>query len=327
MRLGIRYCLLVILFFVLPQAGAYAQDVAGASDHPEVGRYQGSVINYYSQKGYDELRLPTGPLGREQRDRPDDWQVSLEGKTTSIRYVGPASRSALEIIRNHQRALEGNGFEIVFTCRGQQECSPPQIPTFWEAARAGIGLPTTWNSTVYLVARRDGPDATIWVGMIGVEVPARGETPLMTNLAVTIVETVPMETDQIAVIEASELEQALVRDGKIAIYGIHFDFDSADIQPQSAAQIEELAGLLSGNEALRVLIVGHTDGQGAFDYNLLLSQRRAQAVVDALANGHGIASTRLQPAGAGMVSPVATNRTEEDRARNRRVEIVEMMGN
>lgn len=327
MRLGVRYCFLVILFFVLPQTGAYAQDVAGSSDHPEVGRYQGAVIDYYSQKGYDELRLPTGPLGREQRDRPDDWQVSLEGKTTSIRYVGPASRSVLEIIRNHQRALESNGFEIVFTCRGQQECSPPQIPTFWDAARAGIGLPTTWNTTVYLVARRDGPDATIWVAMTGVEVPARGQTPLMPNLAVTIVETVPMETDQITVIEASELEQALVRDGKIAIYGIHFDFDSADIQPQSAEQIEELAGLLSGNEALRVLIVGHTDGEGAFDYNLLLSQRRAQAVVDALANAHGIASARLQPAGAGMVSPVATNRTEEGRARNRRVEIVEMMGN
>ena len=121
--------------------------------------------------------------------------------------------------------------------------------------------------------------------------------------------------------------QALVRDGKIAIYGIHFDFDSADIQPQSADQIEQLASLLQGNAALRVLIVGHTDGEGSFDYNLLLSQRRAQSVVDTLANGHGIERGRLQPAGAGMVSPVASNRTEDGRARNRRVEIVEMIGN
>src|SRR5690606_7997292 len=129
-------------------------------------------------------------------------------------------------------------------------------------------------------ARRESPDATIWVGMIGVEVPARGDHPMIPTLAVTVVETLPMETDQIAVIEASELEQALVRDGKIAIYGIHFDFDSADIQPQSADQIDELASLLQGNAALRVLIVGHTDGEGSFDYNLLLSQRRAQSVVD-----------------------------------------------
>lgn len=327
MQLCVKNCFLPILLLLLPLAGAKAQDVAGAADHPEIGRYQGSTIDYYSQKGYEELRLPTAPLGREQRDRPDDWQVALEGKLTSIRYVGPASRSVLEIIRNHQRSLEGRGFEIVFTCRGQQECSPPSLPTFWDAARAGIGLPTTWNSTVYLAARRESPDATIWVGMIGVEVPARGDHPMIPTLAVTVVETLPMETDQIAVIEASELEQALVRDGKIAIYGIHFDFDSADIQPQSADQIDELASLLQGNAALRVLIVGHTDGEGSFDYNLLLSQRRAQSVVDALATGHGIERGRLQPAGAGMVSPVASNRTEDGRARNRRVEIVEMVGN
>ncbi|MCB1508545.1 MAG: OmpA family protein, partial [Hyphomicrobiaceae bacterium] len=74
---------------------------------------------------------------------------------------------------------------------------------------------------------------------------------------------------------------------------------------------------------LNVLIVGHTDGRGAFDYNLSLSQRRAQSVVDAVVRGFGIPASRMTPAGAGMVAPVASNRTEEGRARNRRVEIVE----
>ena len=74
-----------------------------------------------------------------------------------------------------------------------------------------------------------------------------------------------------------------------------------------------------------MLIVGHTDGQGGFDYNLSLSQRRAQAVADALASGFGIAAVRITPAGAGMVAPVATNRTEDGRAKNRRVEIVELV--
>ena len=69
--------------------------------------------------------------------------------------------------------------------------------------------------------------------------------------------------------------------------------------------------------------VGHTDAQGAVDYNLSLSQRRAQAVVDALVTGQGVDRKRLTPAGAGMVAPVATNRTDEGRAKNRRVEIVE----
>ena len=94
-------------------------------------------------------------------------------------------------------------------------------------------------------------------------------------------------------------------------------------QDGSAPQIEQLAALLKQNPRLEVLIVGHTDGQGAFDYNLSLSQRRAQAVVDTLVSGHAIERKRLTPAGAGMVAPVATNRTDEGRAKNRRVEIVE----
>jgi len=147
----------------------------------------------------------------------------------------------------------------------------------------------------------------------------------MPHVAATIVESKPMETDRITLVEASEMEQALARDGRIAIYGIHFDFDKADIKPESQPQIEQLGALLAGNPDLSVLIVGHTDGQGAFDYNLSLSQRRAQAVADALASGFGVASARITPAGAGMVSPVATNRTEEGRAKNRRVEIVELV--
>jgi outer membrane protein OmpA-like peptidoglycan-associated protein len=119
------------------------------------------------------------------------------------------------------------------------------------------------------------------------------------------------------------MEQALERDGRIAIYGIYFDFDEAELKPESQPQIDQLGTLLKDNPKLQVLIVGHTDGKGAFDYNLALSQRRAQAVAEALAAKYGIESARLTPAGAGMVAPVASNRTEEGRAKNRRVEIVE----
>ena len=58
--------------------------------------------------------------------------------------------------------------------------------------------------------------------------------------------------------------------------------------------------------------------------NVKLSQARAQAVVNALVSKHGIAAARLIPFGAGPYAPVATNRTEEGRAKNRRVELVEI---
>jgi outer membrane protein OmpA-like peptidoglycan-associated protein len=125
-------------------------------------------------------------------------------------------------------------------------------------------------------------------------------------------------------VEASAMGEAIDRDGRIAIYGIHFDFDSAALQPASDPQLAELAALMAARPGLEAIVVGHTDGQGAFDYNLALSQRRAQAVVDALVGRHGVARERLTPAGAGMVAPVARNNTEDGRALNRRVEIVEL---
>ncbi|WP_159586326.1 OmpA family protein [Chelativorans xinjiangense] len=299
-------------------ASAQQADLPGAADHALVGRYDGSAIDFFETKAYEELRLPFKAL------ESGEWQRELAGKLTSIRYKGPGDRSILEVMRNYETALKANGFEIVFFCRGRDECSPKQsVSAFWDAARGGIGMPTTWDTTIYLLAERNDADGLVTVGMLGVETQARGDIPLTPHVAVTVVESQPMETDRITLVEASAMEEALAKDGKIAIYGIYFDFDKADIKPESQPQIDQLGELLKTNQDLQAIIVGHTDGQGAFDYNLSLSQQRAQAVVDALVASYGIAPGRLIPAGAGMLSPVASNRTEEGRAKNRRVEIVE----
>ena len=134
-----------------------------------------------------------------------------------------------------------------------------------------------------------------------------------------------METDKITVVEASEMEKAFAREGKIAVYGFYFDFDKADLKPESQPQVEELATLLQDNPDLKILVVGHTDGLGGMDYNLSLSQARAQAVAARLSSGYSIDPKRITAAGAGMMAPVATNQTEDGRAKNRRVEIVEIV--
>lgn len=309
---------------LLAAAPVSAQQRAAVSDHALVGRYDGSVATLHQNKEFEEIRLPAKPLERADRERPAAWQVKLAGKLTQRKYEGPAGRSVLEVMRNYEASLKAKGFKIAMFCRGEAECSPGRlIPTFWESARAGIAMPNAYDSTVYLLAERDNEAGKVTVGILGVETKAVTNRPLTPFVAVTVVESKPMETDKIKVVEASLIEKALERDGRIAIYGIQFDFDKADIKPDSAPQIEQLAVLLKQHPKLEVLIVGHTDGQGAFDYNLTLSQRRAQAVVDSLVNGHGIARNRLIPAGAGMAAPIATNRTEEGRAKNRRVEIVE----
>ena len=66
--------------------------------------------------------------------------------------------------------------------------------------------------------------------------------------------------------------------GSISLYGIFFDTDKADIKPESEPTLKEIAELLTDDPKLAVIVVGHTDNQGTFDYNLDLSSRRAQAV-------------------------------------------------
>lgn len=74
---------------------------------------------------------------------------------------------------------------------------------------------------------------------------------------------------------------------------------------------------------MKLVIVGHTDSQGELDYNMDLSTRRARAVEAALVSNYGIAKNRLSAWGVGYLSPVATNRSEAGREKNRRVELVE----
>jgi outer membrane protein OmpA-like peptidoglycan-associated protein len=138
---------------------------------------------------------------------------------------------------------------------------------------------------------------------------------------VDIVQVEELEAEFVTV-QAEEMAAEISGTGKIALYGILFDTAKADVKLESTATLSQIAGLLTGDPALRLLIVGHTDTQGSYDHNLDLSRRRAASVVQSLASDHGIARERLFPVGVSFASPVASNATEEGRAKNRRVELV-----
>lgn len=102
---------------------------------------------------------------------------------------------------------------------------------------------------------------------------------------------------------------------------ILFDFDSADLKSSAAEPLDEIAEVLDFYGDAPVEVVGHTDDQGGADYNLDLSQRRADAVFDALVE-RGIDAGRMSSDGRGFEEPVAANDTEDGRAQNRRVEVL-----
>jgi outer membrane protein OmpA-like peptidoglycan-associated protein len=135
-----------------------------------------------------------------------------------------------------------------------------------------------------------------------------------------IVETQAMRQDVTA--DAAVMGRELKAAGKTIIYGIYFDTGSAVIKPQSEPAIAEMVKMLKAAPTLKAFIVGHTDNVGTLETNLTLSAGRADALVKALVS-RGIAAARLKAAGVGPYSPVASNKDEQGRAQNRRVELVE----
>ncbi|MCA9690505.1 MAG: OmpA family protein, partial [Myxococcales bacterium] len=103
-----------------------------------------------------------------------------------------------------------------------------------------------------------------------------------------------------------------------AIKGIYFDFNKATIKPTSKPVLDRAVGVLSEFDSIRIEISGHTDNIGSADYNKNLSQQRADAVKKYLTDS-GIAESRITTRGAGMDEPVATNKTAQGRAKNRRI--------
>jgi OmpA-OmpF porin, OOP family len=121
-------------------------------------------------------------------------------------------------------------------------------------------------------------------------------------------------------IAASELLERMNRDGVVSLQ-LHFDTAKATIRPESQAQLDEAAAMLKQAPSLRIEIGGHTDNVGTADANLKLSDARAKSVLQALVQ-RGVAADRLSARGFGHTVPVADNRSEDGRAKNRRVELV-----
>jgi outer membrane protein OmpA-like peptidoglycan-associated protein len=121
----------------------------------------------------------------------------------------------------------------------------------------------------------------------------------------------------LAELKAKETERGMV----LTLGDVLFDTDTATLKPGAALTIDRLAKFLADNPETRIMIEGHTDSTGSDAYNQQLSQRRAQAVADALVT-RGISATRFSVIGRGEGFAVAGNDTAAGRQQNRRVEIV-----
>ena len=292
-------------------AGAKAQ--VDVKDHPLVSRFPGSTVLEYKSSEFDEFALPLGKIEDENKFTKTQ---NLEGKVTKFKYSMPNGRSSLEVARSYQNALEHAGFQILFQCAGPECRAEKSFQGGYRGSTSGTWCFNCEEPMRYLAVKLSRPSGDVYVALDVEKDPSEGGTWL------TIVEVKPMAAGLVTV-NAAALNNDITQTGHTAIYGIYFDTGKSDVKPESDATLAEIGKLLTSNAQLKLHVVGHTDNVGTLAANMTLSKQRADAVVAALVTRYHIAAARLQAAGVGSLAPVATNRTEDGRSKNRRVELVE----
>jgi len=213
-------------------------------------------------------------------------KISVEGHYYFFNYLvkdDAESASGPQVLRNYMNAVTKVGGEVLF----EEGCCNVYL-------KLKKNNQITW---VRVKAYKDAGSYLVW-----------------------IVEEAEMEQD--IVVDASSMFNDINAQGRIALYGIYFDFDKSEVKPESEPTLKEIAKLLSDNSSLKLFVVGHTDNTGDYQYNMKLSQSRSEAVVNALVSKYNVDKKRLTAAGVGPLAPVTSNDKEEGKAQNRRVELI-----
>jgi OmpA-OmpF porin, OOP family len=203
--------------------------------------------------------------------------------------------------------VDGDSRSLMYECR--EGTTPAEI-----VGQAAAALKAAGFDVPYQFAGKEGA-VTAHKGATWITVDAASRYYTLVELKAA--SELESASDAVAMAEAIE------RYGHVPAYGIQFLSGKSDLTPESVVALREVEAMLEDNADWRVRVVGHTDSIGAKDANLALSMRRATTVVTWLI-AHGIKRTRLEVAGAGDAEPVASNDTEADRARNRRIEIIKL---
>lgn len=305
-RVGRGVCAGLLLLWSLVPVRA---DVAGSADLPNIGRYDGSEIVYYQQEALGKTTLAIGPVQRASD--ADSTSLALEGKLTRIVYRVPGGVSAFEVFRNFEIRIGDAGFETIFSG------GPEQLDGYNFKYKHPVEIldeTSMGNEIHYLAARKNIKGVDVHLSVL-VSPHSGGDGQ---RVRVIGIESAAL---QVRMVAADAMALAIAETGRVSLYGIYFAHDSAAIEAASEPTLAEIGKFLQQNPAVNIIVVGHTDNSGGYDYNLQLSRERAAAVVERLVTG-GAAQARLRSAGVGYLAPAASNDAEAGRALNRRVELV-----
>lgn len=263
-------------------------------------------LNPYVAVGFGHADFDNGPELNTKGSYHDEAQINVGG---GVRY----NINDLFALRADLRGFHGLdestfdaratiGFSLALN-KGSDPTPAPAPVAVVEADEDNDGVPDSRDQC-------PGTPAGAAVDQYGCELDSDGDG---------VVDRLDRCPNTAAGVKVDETGCEVVTLETINLY-VTFPIDSAQIGSEFDAEIRQVAEAMRDDEEVTVEIAGHSDSTGRAEYNLDLSQRRAESVADRLVNVYGIDSSRVTAVGYGEAEPLASNDTAEGRAQNRRVE-------
>lgn len=298
----------VAFMLILIPATLYSQ-----TDEDVLDIYEGSRMIHDDNIGFEAYSVAVN----------DSTLRELEGYMRRQFARAPEGRSPLEIIRNYESAILSKGGEILFSTRDPGHVMIDEVELHDHFYMHRIGHTRNYEymrirlvgHDEYLSARIPGAEADVYVALM------TGRADNATVFELVTLHASPMDMGMVTL---DLLYDGLANRGRVAIYDIFFDTGESAVKESSSDALEVIAQYLNENPDDLYLVVGHTDNVGDYVMNLELSERRAKAVANLLISEYGVEEGQILAVGVGPAAPVLSNDTDEGRARNRRVEIVEL---
>jgi outer membrane protein OmpA-like peptidoglycan-associated protein len=323
-----KQTLIFVLIGIMISTNLFAQDlsefkeVKNAKDYALVSRFKGSKMVFYKETKWDTYKLPV----YENNTKKFNYEkpVELEGKIMRWQYVTTPDNNPAYVMKNFEKAFKKAGYKILLEGRPGVDFDGGSAGNFyynyygnWEHLnldRFGFSYKPIGSNTAIIIAKTNKNGNNIYI----VEVISS-----FSNVTIITQDIIEVEAAETGKITAKNIAEGITANGHIAIYNILFDTGKSTIKPESADALKNIAEYLNSHKDKKFIIVGHTDNTGDFETNVKLSLERAKSVMNELVSKYGVDAKQLRAYGDGQTAPIASNSTEEGKAKNRRVEIVE----
>lgn len=284
------------------------------------GAPEGAALTLARERVFETYALPVGPVGI---DGSGTRQISGAAAWAAFRIDDPEAGTAAVMAGYRQRLAE-QGVELIHDCAGLA-CGGFDF-RFGVSILPPPGMLMDVQDFAQLSGRRGAPEVYVSILASRVQGTVYVQTvtlvPTEAPAAITEAPQAPSQDDGVLLPQdGRELLDRLRADGHVRVEGLAFETGGAALSGGSDETLDLLARMLTRDAELSVAIVGHSDNEGGLEPNIALSQRRAEAVMQALI-ARGVVPGQLEARGVGYLAPVTSNTSEEGRARNRRVELV-----